>query len=157
LTIEKTGIPTLRASDVTPGVDDAVARGNAVIEEALALPSSASFDEVFGRIDHAGRIAAQAYGRYAVPSQVHPDEAVRDAATEEFSGYDAATYGFLWDQALRDEIFAAFGSELLSSEVGARYRAEVLSAPWTEHPLDGLARFLGRPWSSRAFLERIEG
>ena len=70
-------------------------------------------------------------------------------------GYHGAAYGFLWDQALRDDIFTAFAADLTSAETGARYRAEVLEAPWTESPLDGLRRFLGRDWSAGPMLDRI--
>src|SRR5689334_6710099 len=80
--LETTGIPPLRAEDVAPGVAAAIDQADAVVDEALALPTDAAFDEVFGRIDHAARIVGAAYGRFALPSQLHPDEAVRDAATE---------------------------------------------------------------------------
>jgi Zn-dependent oligopeptidase len=70
------------------------------------------------------------------------------------AGYSAATYGFLWDTALRDDLFAGFGPDLLSPESGARYRRAILEAPWTRPPLDCVTDFLGRPWSSEAFLER---
>jgi Zn-dependent oligopeptidase len=79
---ETRGIPPLRAEDVAPGVAAALERADAVVDEALALAPDAPFDEVFGRIDHAARIVGQAYGQFALPSQLHPDEAVRDAATE---------------------------------------------------------------------------
>jgi Zn-dependent oligopeptidase len=68
------------------------------------------------------------------------------------AGYHGALYGFLWDQALRDDIFTSFAPDPTSPEVGARYRATVLEAPWTEDPLDGLRRFLGRDWSPEPLL-----
>jgi Zn-dependent oligopeptidase len=43
-----------------------------------------------------------------------------------------------------------------SPAVGMAYRRAILEAPWTQDPLDGLAAFLGRPWSADAFFERIE-
>ena len=70
------------------------------------------------------------------------------------AGYSAATYGFVWDWALRDDLFAGFGPDLLSPASGARYRQAILEAPWTQHPLERMAAFLGRPWSTKAFLER---
>ena len=70
------------------------------------------------------------------------------------AGYSAATYGFLWDIALRDDLFAGFGPDLLSADSGARYRRAILEAPWTRPPVERMAAFLGRPWSSAALLER---
>ena len=70
------------------------------------------------------------------------------------AGYSAATYGFVWDSALRDDLFAGFGPDLLSPVAGARYRAAILEAPWTQPPLERMEAFLGRPWSTAAFLER---
>ncbi|HET7472225.1 MAG TPA: M3 family metallopeptidase [Candidatus Limnocylindrales bacterium] len=71
-------------------------------------------------------------------------------------GYDAAAYGFLWDQALRDDIGTVFAADPTSPDAGAAYREHVLEVPWTEDPLDGLRRLLGRDWSVAAFLARIE-
>jgi Zn-dependent oligopeptidase len=69
-------------------------------------------------------------------------------------GYDAAIYGFLWDQALRDDLFVGFGPDLLSPAAGARYRETILEAPWTQPPVERVAVFLGRPWSTEALLDR---
>ena len=73
------------------------------------------------------------------------------------AGYEGAIYGFVWSQVLRDDIMSRFEREgLLSPEVGAAYRRHVLEWPWSRDPLEGLAAFLGRPWSSEAFLTRVE-
>jgi hypothetical protein len=36
------------------------------------------------------------------------------------------------------------------------YRRALLETPWTKDPLDGHAAFMGRPWSTDAFIERVE-
>ena len=70
--------------------------------------------------------------------------------------YDAGYYGYLWAQVFGDDMFSAFRSEgLLSSEVGHRYRAEVLEPTWTVPGRDRVRNFLGREPSEQAFLERL--
>jgi Zn-dependent oligopeptidase len=72
-------------------------------------------------------------------------------------GYDAAIYGFVWSQVLGDDLMARFAREgMTSPTLGGEYRRAILEAPWTDDPLDGHAAFLGRPWSTDAFMERIE-
>lgn len=71
------------------------------------------------------------------------------------AGYEGAIYGFVWSQVLRDDIMSRFEREgMLSPDVGAAYRRDVLEWPWSRDPVEGLTRFLGRPWSSEAFLRR---
>lgn len=72
------------------------------------------------------------------------------------AGYDGGIYGFVWSQILRDDILSAFEREgITSPKVGGAYRRHVLEQPWSGDPLDGLAAFLGRPWSADAFLGRL--
>ncbi|HEX8025712.1 MAG TPA: M3 family metallopeptidase [Candidatus Limnocylindrales bacterium] len=73
------------------------------------------------------------------------------------AGYEGALYGFVWSQVLRDDLMSRFEREgMLSPLAGAAYRRHVLEWPWSRDPLEGLAAFLGRPWSSEAFLARVE-
>ena len=72
-------------------------------------------------------------------------------------GYDCATYGFVWDTILRDDLMSRFEHEgMTSPELGMAYRRAILEAPWTRDPLGGHAEFMGRPWSTDAFMEAIE-
>ena len=74
------------------------------------------------------------------------------------AGYEGAIYGFVWSQVLRDDLMSRFEREgMLSPAVGAAYRRDLLERGWTRDPLDGLEAFLGRPWSSDAFLWRVQG
>jgi Zn-dependent oligopeptidase len=71
-------------------------------------------------------------------------------------GYDGAIYGFVWSQVLRDDLLARFARDgMTNPSTGAAYRAAILDRPWTRNPLDGLAEFLGRPWSIDAFMVRV--
>jgi Zn-dependent oligopeptidase len=70
--------------------------------------------------------------------------------------YDAGMYSYLWAQVFGDDMFSAFrDGGLLSGEVGRRYRREVLEPSWTVPGRERVERFLGRPASDRAFLERL--
>jgi len=72
-------------------------------------------------------------------------------------GYDCATYGFVWDTILRDDLMSRFEQEgMTSPALGMAYRRAILEAPWTRDPLAGHAEFMGRPWSTDAFMEAIE-
>jgi Zn-dependent oligopeptidase len=71
-------------------------------------------------------------------------------------GYDAGYYGYLWAQVYGDDMFSVFRDEgVLSPEVGARYRSEILEAGGSRDAIDHLRAFLGREPSSAAFLANI--
>ena len=71
-------------------------------------------------------------------------------------GYDGLLYAYLWAQVYGDDMFSRFASEgTRSAAVGADYRREILSAPWTRPQIERLRRFLGREPSNAAFLERL--
>jgi Zn-dependent oligopeptidase len=60
-------------------------------------------------------------------------------------GYDGVMYGFLWAQALLEEIIARFRRDgPLSAEVGRAYRRELLEPGWAPDPMERMRRFLGR-------------
>ena len=70
-------------------------------------------------------------------------------------GYDAALYGYVWAEVIRDDLLERFqAGGLTSPEMGARYRESILSASWLDDPLAAIEAFLGRPWSIDAFLRR---
>jgi thimet oligopeptidase len=72
-------------------------------------------------------------------------------------GYDAGYYGYLWAEVIGDDMFGRFESEgVLSPEVGAAYRREILEANG-RRPAEELVRaFLGRDPTPDAFL-RLRG
>ena len=73
------------------------------------------------------------------------------------AGYDAGYYGYLWAQVIGDDMFGRFEREgVLSPDVGADYRREVLE-PNGARSGDELVRgFLGRDASNAEFL-RLRG
>ena len=72
-------------------------------------------------------------------------------------GYDAGYYGYLWAEVIGDDMFGRFANEgVLSPEVGAEYRREILE-PNGSRDADELVRsFLGREPSNAEFL-RLRG
>jgi thimet oligopeptidase len=72
-------------------------------------------------------------------------------------GYDAGYYGYLWAEVIGDDMFGRFASEgVLSPEVGAAYRREILE-PNARRPAAELVRnFLGRDPTPDAWL-RMRG
>ena len=72
------------------------------------------------------------------------------------SSYDAGVYSYIWSRVFGDDMFSAFeGDNLLSPEVGRRYRRAVLEPSWAVPGRQRVENFLGRPPSDRAFLERL--
>ncbi len=71
-------------------------------------------------------------------------------------GYDAGYYGYQWARVYGDDMFSVFAKEgILSSEVGRRYRDEVLARGYSRDAIDHLRAFLGREPSADAYLEHL--
>ena len=72
------------------------------------------------------------------------------------SGYDAGYYGYQWAKVYGDDMFSVFLDEgILSPEVGARYRNEVLARGYSRDAIEHLRAFLGREPSPAAYLENL--
>jgi len=102
--------------------------------------------------------AMDAYRRgFAVTGFPFIEGTFQPASFDHISGnYDAGFYSYIWAQVFGDDMFSAFREGgLLSPEVGARYRREVLEPSWGVSGRQRVENFLGRPPSDRAFLERI--
>ena len=71
-------------------------------------------------------------------------------------GYDAGYYGYQWAKVFGDDMFSVFKREgILSPEVGARYRREVLARGYSRDAIEHLRAFLGREPSEDAYLENL--
>ena len=72
-------------------------------------------------------------------------------------GYDAGYYGYLWAEVIGDDMFSRFASEgILSPEVGAEYRREILEPGGSRDAEELVRAFLGREPSNDEFL-RLRG
>lgn len=71
-------------------------------------------------------------------------------------GYDAAYYGYLWSQALGDDMYTRFEeTSPLDPATGAAYRRTVLERGGTVDPNLMVREFLGRAPSNSAFQRRL--
>jgi Zn-dependent oligopeptidase len=71
-------------------------------------------------------------------------------------GYDAGYYGYLWSHVYGDDMFSVFEDEgILSPDVGARYRTEVLATGSSRDAWEHLRAFLGREPNTEAFLTKL--
>ena len=69
--------------------------------------------------------------------------------------YDAGYYGYLWSRAYGDDMWSRFAAEgITDPSVGRAYRREVLEPGASRDAEELVEAFLGRPFSSRALLER---
>jgi len=73
------------------------------------------------------------------------------------SGYAAGYYGYMWAKVIALDLVSAFGTDLMNSEVGRRFREMILSRGSEEPARDLVERFLGRPVASDAFFSHIRG
>lgn len=71
-------------------------------------------------------------------------------------GYSAGYYGYLWSEVFAFDMFTSFeNGKLLSPEVGARYRAEILEKGGMQDADQLLKNFLGRKPNSDAFFRYL--
>lgn len=74
------------------------------------------------------------------------------------SDYGGRYYGYLWSEALAEDLLRAFRKAgLLSRRVNARYRREFLSRGSSRAEEDSINAFLGREWREEPFLRRLRG
>jgi thimet oligopeptidase len=73
------------------------------------------------------------------------------------SGYAAGYYGYMWAKVIALDLIASFGTNVMNSEIGRRFREEILSRGSEEPARDLVERFLGRPVASDAFFNHIRG
>ncbi len=89
-----------------------------------------------------------------LPAQ--PDTFMAASWGHPMGGYDAGYYGYLWAQVYGDDMYSVFAREgVMSAEVGARYRREVLAMGGARDAIDHLRAFLGREPNAQAFLARL--
>ena len=73
-----------------------------------------------------------------------------------FGGYDAGYYGYLWSKVYGDDMFGRFRAvDVMSPDVGASYRREILEMGGSRDAADTLRAFLGREPSNAVFLELL--
>jgi thimet oligopeptidase len=72
-------------------------------------------------------------------------------------GYAAGYYGYMWSEVIALDMLSAFGGQMLSEEVGRRYRNTILSQGGQKPPHALVEAFLGRQANSEAFFKEITG
>jgi thimet oligopeptidase len=71
-------------------------------------------------------------------------------------GYDSGYYGYLWSEVYAQDMFTVFqAGGLLSPQVGARYRTDILERGGMTEALKNLKDFLGRDPSPDAFFKKL--
>ena len=79
----------------------------------------------------------------------------QEASFDHLLDYSASYYGYLWSEVYAHDIFSVFEKEgILNSDVGYRFRKEILEKGGSEDPMELVINFLGRIPNNKAFLER---
>lgn len=74
------------------------------------------------------------------------------------SGYQASYYGYLWSEVFSSDIYVTcVNGHELDSEVGIKYRKEILSYGGSRDEMDGLVNMLNRLPNDKAFIQSILG
>ena len=131
MTTDLSRFADVRAEAVAPTLDAALAEADRWVAEALALDRP-SFDDVFRRLDHAGRLVRQAYGVTGGIRDVHPDTAVQEAARAASEAIDRWAQGLVERAGVAEvvESFADGGHELDEEQRAllARWQLDVRDA-----------------------------
>ncbi len=72
-------------------------------------------------------------------------------------GYQAGYYGYMWSEVLALDMRSAFGSNVMDTKLGTRYRTLILESGGQRAPSDLVEAFLQRKPSSEAFFREISG
>lgn len=71
-------------------------------------------------------------------------------------GYSAGYYGYLWSKVYAEDMFSVFLAKgVLNSQVGAKYRKEILESGNMRDPSELIRSFLGRTPNNRAFFRSL--
>src|SRR5205807_2615011 len=73
-------------------------------------------------------------------------------------GYDAGYYGYAWADSIAADMASVFEKSphgFLDSDTGGRLREEIYSRGDSRDTNESIEKFLGRPQSNAAFLERL--
>jgi thimet oligopeptidase len=70
--------------------------------------------------------------------------------------YAAGYYGYLWSEALVDDMLSAFGTHLMDKEVAKRYRELILQPGGEVEPTKMVTAFLGRTPNENAFFDKLD-
>jgi thimet oligopeptidase len=94
-------------------------------------------------------------------SELTPFPAVKNTMPEAsfvhfMQGYDAGYFGYVWSKVYAQDMYSAFSKKGAdTTEVGMRYRKDILEPGGTEEPDVLLQRFLGRATSYDAFYQEM--
>ncbi|WP_269533176.1 M3 family metallopeptidase [Chitinimonas sp. BJYL2] len=72
-------------------------------------------------------------------------------------GYAAGYYGYMWSEVLALDMRSAFGTNLMNTDTGLRFRRTVLENGSQVPEMDLVRQFLGREPNSDAFFREITG
>ena len=137
-----------------------------IIESRTFLQSMGYLDQIFlGQLDidmHSGKtfdinkryrdFKEKTYG-----FKISPENNLFPAGFGHLGGgYDAAFYSYLWSLVLAQDAFSEFQKKgITSSEVGMKWRREVLEKGSSDDEMKLLANFLGRKTNQQAFLKEL--
>ena len=139
---------------------------NKIVESRTFLQSMGYLDQIFmGELDiemHSGKtfdinkryrdFKKQQYG-FTLPAEKYLFPA---GFGHLGGGYDAAYYSYLWSLVLAQDAFSEFRKKgITNSEVGMKWRREVLEKGSSDNEMKLLENFLGRKTNQKAFLEEL--
>jgi len=80
----------------------------------------------------------------------------QQASFDHLLDYAASYYGYLWSEVYAHDMFSIFEEGgVLNSNIGIRYREEILEKGGSEDPMNLVINFLGRQPNNKAFLKSL--
>ena len=78
--------------------------------------------------------------------------------THIIAGYDSGYYGYLWSEAIVDDLVSVFNESpegFYDEEIGLRLRQEIFAPGASRDVNESVRQFLGRDWNTDAYMQKI--
>lgn len=101
-------------------------------------------------------VAAIAKEKFALSQLPFPEGTHFICSFTHLSGYGANYYGYLWSKVYAQDMFSVFKEKgVMNTELGVKYRKDILEKGSSENEKDLVEKFLGRKSNSEAFLKTL--
>ena len=133
------------AKDYGRGIDYARQHNYAAFDMAIAGETPASSMDAWKKVEGASLLGY-------VPGTEFPG-----TFAHLVGGYAAGYYGYMWAEVIGKDMLSAWGGNILDTNVGMRFRKQVLARGGEQNAKVVVEEFLGRPVNSKAFFDELKG
>jgi len=114
-----------------------------------------AYEDNYSEVKSKG-VAAIAKEKFALSQLPFPEGTHFICSFTHLSGYGANYYGYLWSKVYAQDMFSVFKEKgVMNTQLGIKYRKDVLEKGSSENEKDLVEKFLGRKSNSDAFLKTL--